>query len=106
VTYAHPAVSPITRAVKVRRRVQEKDTGKRFARMKTRMAYGPGLVFHRIRKTVATQFEDAQVPEGVTADILGHAKNTITHGLYSGGASMRTKREALEKTVQCEAKHR
>jgi hypothetical protein len=45
------------------------------------------LVFHSIRKTVATHFVNAQVPEGVTADILGDEKNTLTYGLYSGGAS-------------------
>lgn len=31
------------------------------------------------------------------ADIVGHEKPRITYGLYSGGASMETEREALEK---------
>lgn len=64
------------------------------------------LVFHSIRKTVSTMFEDAEVPEGITADILGHEKNTITYGFYSGGASMQTKREALERAVRYEAQRR
>jgi hypothetical protein len=55
---------------------------------------------------VATLSEDAQVPEGVTADILGHENNTMTYGLYSGGSSMQTRREALERAVRCEAQHR
>jgi hypothetical protein len=46
------------------------------------------------------------VPEGVTADILGDEKNTITYGLYSGGASMQTKREALDRAARYEAQHR
>jgi len=71
--------------------------GKRFGRLKTNAGFGPELVFHSIRKTVATLLENAGVPEGVAADILGHEKQTITYGLYSGGASMRVKREAIEK---------
>jgi hypothetical protein len=36
-------------------------------------------------------------PEGVAADILGHDKPTMTYGLYSSGASLAVKREAIEK---------
>jgi len=71
--------------------------GKRFATLKTAMSFGPDHVFHSIRKTVATLLENAQVPENVAADILGHDKPTMTYGLYSGGASLETKREAIEK---------
>jgi integrase len=53
--------------------------------------------FHSIRKTVVTQLENAGVPEGVSADIVGHEKNTMTYGLYSGGNSLEVKRKALEK---------
>jgi integrase len=71
--------------------------GKRFGRLKTAVGYGEKHVFHSIRKTVATLLENAKVPEGVAADIIGHDKPTMTYGLYSGGASMKTKREAIEK---------
>jgi integrase len=71
--------------------------GKRFGRLKTGAGYGERHVFHSIRKTVATLLENAGVPEGVAADIIGHDKPTMTYGLYSGGASMKTKREAIEK---------
>jgi integrase len=71
--------------------------GKRFGRLKTRLGFGEGHVFHSIRRTVATLLENAGVPEGVSADILGHDKPTMTYGLYSGGASLATKREAIEK---------
>ena len=71
--------------------------GKRFGRLKTAAGYGKKHVFHSIRKTVATLLENAKVPEGVAADIIGHDKPTMTYGLYSGGASMKTKREAIEK---------
>jgi hypothetical protein len=54
-------------------------------------------VFHSIRKTVGTLFEQAEVLEGVAADILGHEKQTMTYGLYSGGSSMKQKRDAMHK---------
>jgi len=71
--------------------------GKRFGRLKSELGFAPQHVFHSIRKTVATLLENAGVPEGVSADILGHEKPTMTYGLYSGGASLETKRKALAK---------
>jgi integrase len=71
--------------------------GKRFGYLKTKLGYGPELVFHSLRKLVATQFEQAGVPESVAADILGHDKPTMSYGLYSGGSSMTQKRAAIEK---------
>lgn len=71
--------------------------GKRFGRLKSALGFTEAYVFHSIRKTVATLLENAGVPENVAADIIGHDKPTLTYGLYSGGASLQTKREALEK---------
>ena len=36
------------------------------------MGFGPEHVFYSLRKTVATRLEDAQCPEGIAADIIGH----------------------------------
>lgn len=75
-----------------------KALGKRFGRLKTAAGFkGRQRCFHSIRKTVATQFEQAAVLEGVAADILGHEKQTMTYGLYSGGTSILQKREAIQK---------
>ena len=75
-----------------------KAMGKRFGRLKTAIGHtGRDKVFHSIRKTVATLLEQAEVPEGVAADILGHEKQTMTYGLYSGGSSSRQKRDAVTK---------
>lgn len=75
-----------------------KALGKRFGRLKTAMGFnGRQKVFHSIRKTVGTLFEQAEVLEGVAADILGHEKQTMTYGLYSGGSSMKQKRDAVQK---------
>ena len=74
---------------------EAQDVGKRFGRLKTKMGYGKLHVFHSIRKTAATVFEQAGVPEGVTADIIGHEKQTMTYGLYSGGTSVTQRQEAI-----------
>ena len=70
--------------------------GKRFGRLKTAMGHGKRHVFHSLRKTLVTMLEDAGVSENLAADIVGHEKPRITYGLYSGGASLATKAEAIE----------
>lgn len=71
--------------------------GKRFGRLKEELGFDEFHTFHSLRSTVATLLENAHIPEGVAADIIGHEKTTMTYGLYSGGASLATKREALAK---------
>jgi integrase len=71
--------------------------GKRFGKLKTELGYSRNHVFHSIRKTLVTQLENAGVSEGVTADIVGHEKKTMTYGLYSGGNSLEIKKDAIEK---------
>lgn len=71
--------------------------GKRFGRLKTALGFTSAHTFHSFRSTVATLLENAGVPEGVAADIIGHEKPTMTYGLYSGGADMATKKAAIEK---------
>ena len=34
--------------------------------------------------------------EGITADIIGHEKQTMTYGLYSGGTSVGQRKEAVD----------
>jgi hypothetical protein len=71
--------------------------GKRFGKMKTKAKFSKAHVFHSIRKTVVTLLENAGVLENISADIVGHEKPRITYGLYSGGASLEVKRDALAK---------
>ena len=73
--------------------------GKRFGRFKTSLGFGDKYVFHSIRETIVTMLEQAGVEEGVTADIVGHKKKTITYGVYSGGTSMHQRRTAIEKLI-------
>lgn len=76
------------------------DVGKKFGRLKTKLGYGPLHVFHSIRKTCTTHFEQAEVAEGITADIVGHKKQTMTYGLYSGGTSVEQRKEAVDAMEQ------
>jgi integrase len=70
--------------------------GKRFGRLKSKLGFGSLKVFHSIRKTATTVFEQAGVSEGTTADIVGHEKGTITYGLYSGGTSIDQRKSAVD----------
>ncbi len=71
--------------------------GKRFKTLKENLGFSDRHVFHSIRKTVVTLLENAGVSENVTADVVGHEKPRITYGLYSGGATLTVKAEALRK---------
>ncbi len=73
--------------------------GKRFGRLKTSMGFGPGHVFHSIRKVVATLLHDVGCPEPIAADILGHKIATMSYGVYSAGSSLDTRREWLAKAL-------
>lgn len=70
--------------------------GKRFTTIKRALSFGDTLTFHSIRKTVATTLEHAGITESVAADILGHEKPTMTFGLYSGGSSLKQRKEAIK----------
>jgi integrase len=70
--------------------------GKRFGHLKKNLGHSRQHVFHSIRKTFTTELERAGVAENVAADIVGHEKQTMTYGLYSGGASIEQKRKAVE----------
>ena len=72
-------------------------SGKRFGRLKTTIGFGRDHVFHSIRKTLTTKLENAGVIENIAADIVGHDKPNMTYGLYSGGASLEVKLNAIEK---------
>ena len=70
--------------------------GKRFGRhKKTVVGDDPRKVFHSIRKNVTTFLEQGGVSEGVAADLVGHEKQTMTYGLYSGGSSMKQLQDAV-----------
>lgn len=80
--------------------VRSDPLSKAFGRLKNAAGFGPGQVFHSIRKTVATQLEQRGTPEGIAADILGHKKRAgMSYSLYSDGSSAEQKAEALALVI-------
>jgi integrase len=73
--------------------------GKRFGRLKSELGFDGRYVFHSIRKTVAAQFQDANCPESVAADVIGHTKPTMTYGLYGGLTRMDLRSSWLAKAI-------
>ena len=73
--------------------------GKAFGRLKNKEGFSERHVFHSIRKTFTTKLENLKVPENLAADIVGHEKPNITYGLYSGGSSLETMREVINKVT-------
>lgn len=73
--------------------------GKRYGHLKKSLGFGPSHVFHSTRNTLVTMMHRAGVDEGITADHVGHHKQTMTYGLYSSGSSMTQKREAMAKVI-------
>ena len=73
--------------------------GKRYGHLKKNLGFGPSHVFHSTRNTLVTMMHRAGVDEGITADHVGHHKQTMTYGLYSSGSSMAQKKGAMAKVV-------
>lgn len=73
---------------------------KRFGRLKSKLGFPPTKVFHSVRKTVATMFQDAGCPEHIAADILGHEIQTMTYGVYSKGSGIETRRQWMERAIK------
>ena len=67
----------------------------RFSSFKQQLGYGPETDLHSFRRTLITELENLGCPEAVTADIVGHKKQTITYGLYSGGSRLELMRHWL-----------
>lgn len=55
------------------------------------------LDFHAFRNTVVTQLEEKGVPVPTIQLIVGHERQGVTLGIYSGGVSDSVKRAALQK---------
>ena len=60
--------------------------------------FGDFVTLH-CAEIVTSFLSHRRVPEGVTADIVGHEKNTMTYGLYSGANALEVKRKALAKVT-------
>jgi hypothetical protein len=93
---AHPAILESLEYWSHHRRSKSSVSG-RFGEFKKELGYGIETDFHSIRRTFCTELENLGCPEAVTADIVGHKKQTMTYGLYSGGSSIELMREWIER---------
>ncbi|WP_295798230.1 site-specific integrase [uncultured Microbulbifer sp.] len=76
--------------------------GKSFGRLKTELGITGGRHkgFHSFRVHMATNLEQAEVPESRAVWILGHTRNlSLSYGLYSKGPSLEQLRVDAESAV-------
>ncbi|WP_422903202.1 tyrosine-type recombinase/integrase [Pseudomonas chlororaphis] len=73
---------------------------KAFGRLKTAQGFGPDRVFHSIRKTVITQLVRANVQGTLIAELVGHETGLVTFDVYSQGATISQKYDAILKLPQ------
>jgi integrase len=79
--------------------------GKRFSTVLRKVAKitDRQVVFHCLRKNLATALENAGVPESTAQQIAGHKKQSMTYGLYSGGVELEKLSKAMAKVDYGEA---
>ena len=60
-----------------------------FSGFKQQLGFGKDKYFHIFRRTISTKLENMECPENIAANIVGHKKQTMTYGLYSGGSGLK-----------------
>lgn len=67
-----------------------------FTRYRRGLKIEDGRDFHSLRRTAITAMDNAGIPQSWSAQVVGHAKQELTYGLYSGGVKGEPLREAIE----------
>lgn len=70
---------------------------KAFGRLRTAAGFSKLHVFHSFRHTVVTGLVRADVPDALAKELVGHETGSVTHDVYSKGASTAQKLEAISK---------
>jgi len=70
---------------------------KAFGRLRTAAGLSTLHVFHSFRHTVITELVRANVPDALVKELVGHETGSVTHDVYSKGASAVQKLEAISK---------
>jgi len=70
---------------------------KAFGRLKKSLGFSDLHVFHSFRHTVVTELIRADVPDALVKELAGHETGSVTHDVYSKGASAAQKLEAISK---------
>ncbi|MDH1308937.1 site-specific integrase [Pseudomonas fulva] len=70
---------------------------KAFGRLRTAAGFSKLHVFHGFRHTVVTELIRADVPDALAKELVGHETGSVTHDVYSKGASATQKLAAISK---------
>ncbi|USW97422.1 site-specific integrase [Pseudomonas proteolytica] len=70
---------------------------KAFGRLRTAAGFTKLHVFHSFRHTVVTELIRADVPDALAKELVGHETGSVTHDVYSKGASAVQKLAAISK---------
>lgn len=70
---------------------------KAFGRLRTAAGFSKLHVFHSFRHTVVTELIRADVPDALAKELVGHETGSVTHDVYSKGASTKQKLAAISK---------
>jgi integrase len=70
---------------------------KAFGRLRTAAGFSKLHVFHGFRHTVVTELIRADVPDALAKELVGHETGSVTHDVYSKGASTVQKLAAISK---------
>lgn len=70
---------------------------KAFGRLRTTAGFSKLHVFHSFRHTVITELIRADVPDALAKELVGHETGSVTHDVYSKGASTVQKLAAISK---------
>lgn len=70
---------------------------KAFGRLRTAAGFSRLHVFHSYRHTVVTGLVRADVPDALAKELVGHGNKSVTHNVYSKGATTAQKLDAISK---------
>ncbi|MBY8949470.1 site-specific integrase [Pseudomonas sp. SH10-3B] len=70
---------------------------KAFGRLRTAAGFSRLHVFHSFRHTVVTELIRADVPDALAKELVGHETGSVTHDVYSKGASAAQKLAAISR---------
>jgi integrase len=76
---------------------------KAFGRLRTAAGFSKLHVFHSFRHTVVTELIRADVPDALAKELVGHETGSVTHDVYSKGASAVQKLAAISKLPSLDA---
>lgn len=78
---------------------------KAFGRLRTATGFSKLHVFHSFRHTVVTALIRADVTDALAKELVGHETGSVTHDVYSKGASTAQKLAAIKKLAVINIRH-